>query len=94
MFAQHEVELLILDLDGQAESLALVQRVRTAVPELKVLLVAGQFDYDFQVACVKLGQVSFLTKPFSAPAAVAKIKALLGLAVPSIRTRIVKIALQ
>ena len=87
-------DLLILDVDGQsADPLGLVEQLRTTYPELKVLLVAGQFDYDFQVACVKLGQLSFLTKPFSAPAAVAKMKALLGLAVPSIRTRVVKIAL-
>jgi len=55
--------------------------------------VAAAFAYDFQVACVKLGQLSFLTKPFSVPAAVAKMKVLLGLAAPSIHTRVVKIAL-
>lgn len=91
---QQQADMLILDLDGQtAEPLTLVENLRTAYPNLKLLLVAGQFDYDFQVACVKLGQFSFLTKPFSAPAAVAKMKTLLGLAAPSIRTRVVKIAL-
>ncbi len=92
--AQQQTDLLILDLDGQdAEPLALVRSLRTAQPDLKILLVAGEFDYDFQVACVKLGGFSFLTKLFSAPAAVAKMKILLGLEAPSIRTRIVKIAL-
>ncbi len=92
--AQERPDLLILDVDGQAaEPMVLVERLRTTYPELKVLLVAGQFDYDFQVACVKLGQLSFLTKPFSVPAAVAKMKVLLGLAAPSIHTRVVKIAL-
>ncbi|MBI2093890.1 MAG: hypothetical protein HYT88_04125 [Candidatus Omnitrophica bacterium] len=50
-------------------------------------------DDAFQVACVKLEGFSFLTKLFSALAAVAKIKTLLGFAAPSIRTRVVKIAL-
>jgi DNA-binding NtrC family response regulator len=91
---QDAPDLLILDIDDQKDDpLALVAHLRGAYPHLKVLLVAAQFAYDFQVACVKLGQFSFLTKPFSAPAAVAKMKALLGLATPSIHTRVVKIAL-
>ena len=91
---QEEPDLLILDIDGQnTDPLALVANLRSAHPDLKLLLVAAEFAYDFQVACVKLGQLSFLTKPFSVPAAVAKMKALLGLAAPSIHTRVVKIAL-
>lgn len=92
---QEAPDLLILDIDGQnkADPLALVAHLRRAYPDLKLLLVAAEFAYDFQVACVKLGQLSFLTKPFSVPAAVAKMKALLGLAAPSIHTRVVKIAL-
>jgi len=90
---QDSADLMILDVDGHADPLALVQRVRKVAPQAKVLLVAGEFDYEFQVACVKLGQISFLTKPFSAPAAVEKMQVLLGLAVPSIRTRVVRIAL-
>lgn len=91
---QDAPDLLILDIDGQKDDpLALVAHLRGAYPHLKLLLVAAEFAYDVQVACVKLGQLSFLTKPFSAPAAVAKMKALLGLAAPSIHTRVVKIAL-
>lgn len=91
---QQQADLLVLDLDGQnTEPLALVLSLRIAHPDLKTLLVAGEFDYDFQVNCVKLGGFSFLTKLFSAPAAVAKMKTLLGLEAPSIHTRIVKIAL-
>ena len=86
--------MLILDIDGQnTDPLALVANLRSTYPDLKLLVVAAAFAYDFQVACVKLGQLSFLTKPFSVPAAVAKMKALLGLAVPSVHTRVVKIAL-
>ena len=94
VLAKHHWDFFVLDLDGQSgEPLELVRNIRLAYPDLKLLLVAGQVDYEFQVACVKLGQLSFLTKPFSAPAAVAKIKTLLGLAASSIHTRIVKIAL-
>ena len=94
LLAKRHWDFFVLDLDGQTEQpLELVRNIRLAYPGLKMLLVAGEFDYDFQVACVKLGQLSFLTKPFSAPAAVSKIKTLLGLEAPSIRTRIVKIPL-
>lgn len=91
---QEALDLLILDIDGQnMDPLALVANLRSTYPDLKLLLVAATFAYDFQAACVKLGQLSFLTKPFSVPAAVAKMKALLGLAAPSIHTRVVKITL-
>ncbi|MDP3723027.1 MAG: response regulator [Candidatus Omnitrophota bacterium] len=91
---QEEPDLLILDIDGQkADPLALLANLRSTYPDLKLLLVAAEFTYDFQVACVKLGQLSFLTKPFSVPAAVAKMKVLLGLAASSIHTRVVKIPL-
>ncbi len=91
---QEAPDLLILDIDGQnTDPLALVANLRSTYPDLKLLVVAAAFAYDFQVACVKLGQLSFLTKPFSVPAAVAKMKVLLGLAAPSIHTRVVKIAL-
>jgi DNA-binding NtrC family response regulator len=94
VLAKQHWDLFVLDLDGQAgEPLELVRNIRLAYPDLKMLLVAGEFDYDFQVACVKLGQLSFITKPFSAAATVAKMKTLLGLAAPSIHTRVVKIAL-
>ncbi len=91
---QKEPDLLVLDVDGQkTDPLTLVANLRNTCPDLKLLLVAAEFAYDFQVACVKLGQLSFLTKPFSVPAAVAKMKVLLGLATPSIHTRVVKIPL-
>ncbi len=94
VLAEHHWDLFVLDLDGQAgDPLELVRNIRLAYPDLKLLLVAATFDYEFQVACVKLGQLSFVTKPFSAAATVAKMKTLLGLAASSIRTRIVKIAL-
>lgn len=91
---QGPVDLLIFDLDLQAvDPLGFLRDLRSVYPDLKVLLVAGEFEFDFQVAALKFSPVSFLTKPFNTQATVERIQVLVGYATSSVRTRVVRIAL-
>ena len=85
---QSPVELLILDLDGQGiEPLEVLTTIRATYPTLKVLLVAGGFTLDFQLAALKRSPISFLTKPFNPKATVEKIQTLVGYATSLVRRR-------
>lgn len=67
--------------------LATLRAVRRNHPELKILLVSGEFDVDFQLAVIQqCGLVSFFTKPWGPTAAVVEqIQVMLGDRKSSIR---------
>lgn len=91
---QAPIDLLIIDVDDQTlDPLQLLGNIRAAYPNLKILLVAGSFDLDFQVAALKFSPVSFLTKSFEPKVAMEKMQTLVGHSASPIRTRIVRIAL-
>lgn len=76
--------------------LGILKAVRHAAPALKTLLMAVQFDLDFQMAVVKqCGQVSFLpTPPGQSPMAIVeKIQIVLGDKKDSIWDRVVRVPL-
>ena len=70
--------------DAILETLKAVRKER---PELKILLIAGEFDCDFQIAAIQqCGLVNFLTKPWNSSAAVVEqIQVMLGDRKSSIR---------
>lgn len=75
------------------EILATLKAVRRNSPALRILLVAGEFDYDFQIAAIQqCGLVSFLTKPWgSPPAVIEQIQVMLGDRKSSIRHHVLRI---
>jgi len=53
--------------------LVTLKTIRRDHPELRILLVAGEFDVEFQIAAIQqCGLVNFLTKPWGSPAAVTE----------------------
>ncbi len=64
-----------------------LKAVRRDHPALKILLIAGEFECDFQIAAIQQGGlVSFLTKPWDSSAAVVEqIQVMLGDRKSSIR---------
>jgi two-component system response regulator FlrC len=95
LLTEAPTDLFILDVDGQSIApLSFLTVLRVGHPNLKILLVAGQFDFDFQVAALKFPPVSFLTKPFEPQVAVEKMQTLTGYAKSSIRTRVLRLPIQ
>ena len=84
ILAQHSICLLIWDLDqvgsGSNRILGILKEFRQAQPDLKVLLIAEEFKYSFQVSVIQqCGVVSFQTKPWkSASGIVEQIQIILG----------------
>ena len=76
--------------DGALETL---KRIRQTHPTLKILLIAGEFEYDFQIAAIQqCGDVRFLTKPWkSAAGVVEQIQIMLGDRESSIHRRILRV---
>ncbi len=72
------------------ETLKAIRQVR---PELKILLVAGEFDVEFQSAAIRqCGLVRFLTKPWdSTTAIIEQIQVMLGDRQSSIRERVLRV---
>lgn len=90
--SQASVELFILDLDGQAiKTLDFLRTIRQRSPHLHVLVVAGDFDLDFQRAALKCAPISFLTKPFHPPATVERLQTLTGYAPSSIQKHVMQV---
>lgn len=70
-------DLLIFDVDGQPEPYEALARVRQFHQTLRILLIAGEFSFDQQIAAVRLSNVSFLTKPFSVEHFLEKVQTLI-----------------
>ncbi len=86
--------LLILDVDGQVEPYEAVKRIRQEYPDLRILLLAGEFALERQVELVKLTGFSFMEKSFRLEPLLEKIDTLIhGYSKSPIRTRVVRIAL-
>lgn len=78
--AQSPARLLIWDMNKGSDYLGALRRIRWICPSLKILLVAGEFDVEFQIAAIRhCGLVRFLTKPWnSTAAAIEQIQIMLG----------------
>ena len=84
--------LLILDVDGQSKPYAALKRLRRAHRTLKVLLLAGAFTLEEQMAAVRLSHVGFIKKFFSVESLLEKVDTLIrGYSRSPIRTRIVRL---
>ena len=64
-------------IDGSLDTLKVIRQTH---PKLRILLMAGEFECDFQVAAIQqCGLVSFLTTPWKSNAELAeKVQVLLG----------------
>lgn len=93
--AQSLARLLIWDLNRGGDYLGTLRRIRRICPALKILLVGGEFDVEFQLEVIReCGLASFLTKPWGSSAAVAeRIQVMLGDRKSSIHQRILRIPL-
>ncbi len=72
-----------------------LKAIRRAYPELKILLLAGEFECDFQVAAIQeIGSVSFFLKPWKSNGEIVeKIQVLLGDKKSSIRDWVLRMPL-
>ena len=87
-------DLLILDVDGQQAPYASLRRIRHTHGGLRVLLLAGAFTLDEQLAAVQLTRVSFLEKVFSLERFREKVETMIhGFSRSPIHTRILRIPL-
>ncbi len=94
VLADTPADLLILDVDGQPQSYEALGRIRHAYSALRVLLLAGAFTLDEQLAAVQLTDVSFLPKLFSLERFREKVDTLIrGYSRSPIRTRIIRVPL-
>lgn len=86
--------LVIVDVDYQADLYDVLTRIRAAHETLRILLLACEFSLDQQVEAIRLlGNVSFVTKPFSNDRLLEKIQTLIqGYSSSPIRTRVIRIA--
>lgn len=74
------------------EIVATLDTIHTQYPTLKILLIAGDFEPDFQIAAFQHSAASFLTKSCKRPAEVVeKVQVLLGDKKSSIRSWILKV---
>jgi len=80
LLRQYSFHMVIWDLDGEGNPLAILREVRQFYPNLEILLVAGEFSLAFQESVVKqCGLVGFLWKPWSPSSAVAEqVQVMLG----------------
>lgn len=76
--------------EGVLETL---KAIRQAHPTLKILLISGEFEYDFQIAAIQqCGDVRFLTKPWkSATGVLEQVQVMLGDRENSIHHRILRV---
>lgn len=89
------VTVLIYDVDGQVSELfTTLEAIRAQHPKLRVVLVAGEFDLDRQVAALRYAPVSFVIKPFAPQALAERLQVLAGYRASTIRTRILRMPIQ
>ena len=94
VLAAEAPDLLILDVDGQREPYEALGRLRHTHATLRVLLLAGAFTLEEQLAAVRLTDVSFLPKLFSLERFREKVDTLIrGSSRSPIRTRIIRLPL-
>ncbi len=76
-------------IDGSLDTLKVIRQTH---PKLRILLMAGEFECDFQVAAIQqCGLVSFLTTPWKSNAElVEKVQVLLGDRKSSIRNWVLR----
>ena len=88
-------DLLVIDIDGQPPLPECLSHVRQSHDSFQVLLMAGQFSLEQQLAALQLvPNVGFIQKPFSLESFLEKVETLLrGYSTSGIRQRIVRIAL-
>ncbi len=93
--AQFPVRLVIWDLNRGGNPLQVLRRIRRIFPELRILLIAGEFEYDLQIAAIQqCGDVRFLTKPWKSTAGVLEqVQAMLGDRESSIHHRILRVSI-
>ncbi len=75
----HVIDLLLTDirLPGM-DGLELVERIRRLHPEIKVILVTGMRDANYEKAVKALNADAFFEKPFELEILVTKVMSLLG----------------
>ncbi len=74
-----QVDLVICDLHLNGESgLQVIERLRTARPELKILVLTGNPSISALQAARDLGVVGFLTKPLGLPELLSSVNKVLG----------------
>lgn len=79
-FRRQPYRLVIWDMDSTDGALETLKFIRRLAPDVKILLVSGEFDLDFQTNAIKeCGGVRFETKPWASTKALQeRIQVILG----------------
>jgi len=80
LIAQHELDLIILDiwLPGR-DGLEVLQDIKRQAPSMPVIMMSGHADIAAALKAISLGAIDFLEKPFSLEPTLKKINNALGL---------------
>lgn len=75
--------------------LAVLKAVRDARPALRILLVAGEIDANFQITAIRqVGSIRFLSKPWSPKTVAEQIQVMLGDKKSSIRHWVLRVPVE